>query len=651
MSNKSTLAARIAADRKVFPSQIQYYQYLSKFARWREADKRRETWSETCERVMKWFMKLPRVVGMVSDEEETDLYDSLYHLEATPSLRAVQMAGPSLDRCNSGVNNCAAHGISKPGDFGVMLYLSMQGTGVGFSVERHFIDQFPRVEKRQLDWPGWKIVVEDNTISWCNTLVEAIKLFLCGYDCTLDVSKVRPKGSRLKTKGGRASGPQPLIDLIDFCRKVIHGAAGRRLTDLELHDIACMVGEIVQVGGVRRSALLSMSDLDSKDMASAKTGAWYENNLQRRMANNTAAYEGRPTKHSFDKEWQELVDSHSGERGFFNRDAVRKLMPERRKSLWDYERIHWVTNPCAEITLNPEQFCCLSIAVARRTDTRESLIRKIRMATIWATMQVTADQYEYLPTAWAEITRKERLIGVDITGHADCPLLQFDAPGREALLEELRAEVIATNEKWAKRFGINASPAATCVKPSGDAGVLFNAASGVSARYAAWQMRRVTESADSPIAEMLTAQNVPWDYTDKHKLKKVFAFPLKSPDGSTTVDQMTAIQQCENCLTWLRHYTEHSVSVSVYVDEHEWDEVREWVWDHFDEIKCMAFFPKDNGSYKLAPNERMTEGQYDEMVAGFPAIDWSRLCEYEKEDRTVVSGTFACYGPGGCESE
>lgn len=539
--------------------------------------------------------------------------------------------------------NCTAMPIVDLKCFPEMLYILMQGCGVGFSVESEFIDQLPPLKKQRGE-PPVTIVVEDHTEGWCDALYEALLLWWDGYDVHLDVSKVRAAGTRLKTKGGRASGPGPLLELFAFIRNLVMARQGKRLRDVDAHRLCCFIGRIVQVGGVRRAATISLSDLDSIGMRDIKSSNWWADTTYwsdgkyLSMANNSAVYEERPSIETFMSEWLSLVKSKSGERGIFNRQAAELHRPARRKGLQ-----RWIVNPCCEILLRLFGMCNLSIAIARANDTPETLKHKVRVATYFGVMQSLCTDFKYVREEWKKNCEEERLLGVDITGHADCPLLRFGAPGRAELLKELKAEVDAVARSLSERFGINYSAANTCVKPSGDSAVFFDCASGVSPRFAAEQIRWVRESKDSPVARYLTDAGVPnAPAPEAPDSLKVFGFPRKSPEGSTTRDQMTALDQLNNWLEWKTCWAEHSVSATIYVDEDEWLEAGAWVYEHFDHVTGLSFLPRDNGTYVYAPNEQLTPEQYAEWEGNFPALDWSKLTRYEDDDQTDVTGAVAC---------
>ena len=1004
----------IAADAKHFGEPIQYFQLITKFARWNEEKKRRETWEEVCDRVMGWFKKQPKASSLTNAEWD-ELYSYLYNLKASPAMRVIQMAGPPLDRCNVGVFNCSYLPIADLFSFVELLYILMQGTGAGFSVESHNIEHLPRI-KRQKGGEKVKHAIDDSTEGWCDALKLGLETWFEGGDVEFNFDKIRPAGAKLKTKGGRSCGPDPLKDLLKFARDLILKRQGKYLTELDCHDLACMVGKIVQVGGVRRAALISLSDLNSNEMREAKSGAWWQNHVYRSMANNSAVYDSKPSDTVFMEEWLSLAKSGSGERGLFNRDGVMKMLPKRRKKAkfgtnpcfhpdtriasehglmrigdmftegkpclvtvdkrdstkssnygvkpelatqveltqtnvmtyklttshgheiictdnhefptnrgrlqlkdmkpgdqlmlqseegWfgnyggfgegltlgiatgagrivregnrvelslidffdntnnrsllkdckmalarrttsgsvktagfksqktvklvgaiftnkvksfagvdhiadmkhsvpesvmqgtrpmvvgylcgvlssaarvhrtsgniadvslvmestshrllmdiqtllgncgvvskvrkvvrkpdsmvpvidenertsDHERYALVINQpncvelmdsvgmggyaglmlddlisgvntdtmvresfltdvksiegygrsdvyclnqqathnvisngvvagnCAEIILRPHEFCNLTIVIARPDDTPETLKEKIRVATIFGTLQASCTRFKYIREDWHKNCEEEALLGVDITGQMDCPLLRPGAEGREKLLEELKAVVAKTNEEWAKKIGINRAAADTCVKPSGDSSQFFNCGSGIHAWFGKFFIRRVRERKDSPVARMLMDQGVPWMVAPEDPSLVCFEFPRKAPEGALTRHDQTAVEQLENWLVWKRHFAEHSVSATVYIEDTEWFEAGRWVHKNFDEVSGVSFLPRDNGSYTGTPYEEIGEEEYRKRLAALPEIDWSKLVRYETEDMTVGSQTYACTA-GGCD--
>jgi ribonucleoside-triphosphate reductase len=627
-----------------FVTPVQALQFYDKYARFNQELGRRETWPETVDRVMNFFLQQTTKRKLsLPDPTWNELSAAMLNLEAMPSMRIVQMAGPALERCNVGAYNCAYLPMDSWEAFGELLYILMQGTGCGFSVEVDHVDSLPRI-KRQKGNKAKKYIVPDTTIGWCDALTLGLKAWADGEDLAYDFSRIRPQGTVLKTKGGRASGPEPLKRLLTFARDKMLAHQGRRLNPIDAHDIACYCGDIVQVGGVRRAAEISLSDLDDRDMRDAKSGQFWLNNVQRAMANNSAVYDERPSAGVFMEEWLALMKSGTGERGIFNRGGVNKTLPKRRAKRKDFG-----VNPCGEIILRPRQFCNLSIAVARPTDTRESLANKVRLAAIFGTLQSLLTDFKYLPKEWQENCEEERLLGVDITGQMDCPLLSAPGDtGRSMFLELLKNTAIDTNARLAKEWGIPQSAAATCIKPSGNSAQLFNCSSGLHPRYAQFYLRRLRIANYSPIAKLLKDAGVPWfpevGQTAETLSTLVFEFPIKAPEGAPTRHDMSAIGQLDNWLDWKVYYTEHNPSVTIYIEDHEWLAVGAWVYEHFDQIGGLSFLPKDGGMYELAPYEEITEAEYTKRTKALPPVDFGLLPSYETADMTEINREFACSG-------
>jgi len=630
----------VEEDRKYFPTALQYYQFISKFSKWNEGLGRRETWGECVDRVMNFFSS-KESYGKLSEEDKRDLREYLHRMDATPAMRVIQMAGPALERCEVGVYNCSYLPICDTKSFSELLYILMQGTGAGFSVERQYVNLIPPVIRQTGKAPK-KITVVDDTEGWCDALDAGLNAWVSGKDVEFDYSNIRASGTRLKTKGGRASGPGPLMELMSFARNLILAKQGESLSDIDCHDLACKVGKIVQVGGVRRASEISLSDLNSTEMRDAKSGQWWKNNLQRTMANNSAVYVKKPSDIEFMEEWAALAKSGSGERGIFNREGVNASLPKRRKPNT------FGTNPCAEIILRPYQFCNLSIVVARENDTPETLAKKVRIATIFGTMQSCLTNFKYIRKEWKDNCEEERLLGVDITGQMDCPLLRPSNPDRDKLLARLKNIVSKTNEEYAKKFGIPRSAADTCIKPSGDSAVMFGCSSGIHARFSDYYIRRVREKSDSPVAHMLIDAGVPWIPASEDPALLAFEFPCASPKGAIIKTQQTVIDQLDNWLTWKRHWAEHSVSATIYVEPGEWLLACQWVYKNFDEVSGISFLPRDNGTYTSTPYEEIDEAEYKRRVEAFPQVDWAKLSRYEKTDQTESAQTYACTS-GVCE--
>lgn len=626
-----------------FSTPIQGLQFYDKYSRWSHKLGRRETWAETAARVIDFFAsELQRRQLALPSTAWIELERGILNLEAMPSMRVIQMAGPALNRCNVGAYNCAYLPIDSWDAFGELLYILMQGTGAGFSVEVDYVDRLPRI-RRQKGNPPSKYTVPDSTEGWCFALTHGLKTWAAGDDIEFDFSRIRPQGTVLKTKGGRASGPDPLRQLLEFTRHKLLAAQGRRLDPIDAHDIACFCGQIVQVGGVRRAALISLSDLDDRDMREAKDGQFWLNNVQRAMANNSVVYDERPKASIFMEEWLALAKSGTGERGIFNRGGLGKQLPKRRQRRKDFG-----VNPCGEIILRPRQFCNLSIAIARPEDTEESMERKVALAAMFGTLQSLLTDFKYISPKWRENCEEERLLGVDITGQLDCPLLSPQNPNRPKLLSRLRDVAIKTNTEMANVLKINPSAAVTCVKPSGNSAQLFNCASGLHPRYAQYYIRRLRIGAYTPIAQLLKDQGVPWHpevgQVAEQATVLVFEFPVAAPEGALTRHDMSAIDQLENWLDLKRYYTEHNPSVTIYVNDEEWPAVGAWVYEHFDEIGGLSFLPKDGGVYELAPYEEITEEEYRRRAEALPSVDFSKLPDYETSDMTEVNREFACTG-------
>ncbi len=635
-----------------FVTPVQALQFFDKYSRFSQEFGRRETWEETVARVMAFFKaQAAKRKKDLPDETWANLTSAMLNLEAMPSMRIVQMAGPALERCNIGSYNCAFLPIDSWAAFGELLYVLMQGTGCGFSVEVEYVSDLPKIKRQKGEKPH-RYIVPDTTIGWCEALTKGLNAWASGEDIVYDFSRIRPQGTVLKTKGGRASGPEPLKRLLAFAREKLLARQGRRLSTVEAHDIACYCGDIVQVGGVRRAAEISLSDLDDREMRDAKAGQFWLHNVQRAMANNSAVYDERPSASVFMEEWLALMKSGTGERGIFNRGGVIKNLPKRRKKRDDFG-----INPCAEIVLRPRQLCNLSIAVARPDDTEDSLLMKVEWATIFGTLQCLLTDFDYLPEEWKENCEEERLLGVDITGQMDCPLLRpylglatdANRPGtREALLARLKARAVSTNQGLADKWGIPRSASVTCVKPSGNSAQLFNCSSGLHPRYAKHYVRRLRIGAYTPIAKLLKDAGVPWSpevgQTQEDASVLVFEFPIKAPEGAPTRHDMTALDQLNNWLVLKTYYTEHSASVTIYVEDHEWLSVGAWVYEHFDLLSGLSFLPKDGGKYELAPYEEITEAEYNKRAKALPLVDFGQLGCYEKEDMTEINREFACSG-------
>lgn len=610
--------------------------HRSRYARYLDDKGRRETWEETVGRYME------NVVGNKVDPLiYKRLQDAIINMEVMPSMRGLMTAGKALERDNVALFNCSYIPCDHPRAFDEAMYILMCGTGVGFTVERQDISKLPCVadDMRESDTT---IVVEDSKLGWAKAFKELVSLLYAGQVPRWDVSKVRPAGARLKVFGGRASGPEPLVSLFKFCIKTFKGAAGRKLTSIECHDIMCKIGETVVVGGVRRSALISLSNLSDDRMRNAKSGAWWENNPQRSLANNSVCYTEKPDVQAFMKEWLSMHESQSGERGIFNRIAAKKQAGRngRRDTNHDFG-----TNPCSEIILRPYQFCNLTEVVCRADDTFESLKRKVELATILGTIQATFTDFRYLRNIWKKNTEEEALLGVSFTGLLDSPLKDMYYESSDQL-EALKEHAVSVNKAWAERLNINQSAAITCVKPSGTVSQLVDSASGLHPRFAPYYIRRVRNSVNDPLSQFLSSQGVPWEVDKMSPATVVFSFPQKSPEGAVCKDGLTAIQQMEYWKHIQDNWCEHKPSITVYYNDDEFMELGAWVWKHFDEISGVAFLPRIDHTYEQAPYEEITKEQYEKLVSEMPAIDWSAFVE--SEDNTEGTQTLACFGAS-CE--
>lgn len=623
------------------PTDYQSFIHTSRYARWLESENRRETWGETVERYINNVVVPKTRNEIVVDEIE----EAILNLEIMPSMRAVMTAGPALDRDNTAGYNCSYLPVDDPKSFDEAMFILLCGTGVGFSVERQYISKLPEVPD-QLFTSEDIIVVHDSKEGWAKALRKLIAMLYAGEIPTWDTSKVRPAGAKLKTFGGRASGPAPLEDLFRFTVNTFKQAQGRKLSSIECHDLMCKIGEVVVVGGVRRSAMISLSNLSDDRMRHAKSGQWWENQGQRALANNSVAYTEKPDMETFMREWLSLVESKSGERGIFSRPSSKKQANKngRRDANYDFG-----TNPCSEIILRPYQFCNLTEVVVRATDSLKDLERKVELASILGTIQSTYTHFPYLRKVWQKNTEEERLLGVSLTGLMDNRFLSggSDLPN---ILEHLKNVAVVTNAKWAGILGIPVSAAITCVKPSGTVSQLVDSASGIHARHSAYYIRTVRGDNKDPLTQFMKDQGIPNEPdVMKPDSTTVFSFPMKSPKGAITRNDMTAIEQLELWLVYQRYWCEHKPSVTITVRDHEWLEVGAWVYAHFDEVSGVSFLPHSEHTYKQAPYQECSEREYLDALSLMPErIDWSKLSEYEKEDTTKGSQTLAC-SSGVCE--
>jgi ribonucleoside-diphosphate reductase alpha chain len=640
MEKKKTMSKYELTPYNTFIAKSRYSRYLD--------DKgRREHWNETVARYFDFMTKnLKEKNGYtLTPELRAELQEAVTGLDVVPSMRAVMTAGAALERQNVAAFNCSYLPIDDPKAFDEAMYILLCGTGVGFSVEQKYVKQLPEVPDKLFD-SETTISVSDSKEGWAKSLRQLLALLYSGEVPKFDLSKVRPAGARLKTFGGRASGAKPLEDLFKFTITKFKGAVGRKLSSLECHDILCKIGEVVVVGGVRRSAMISLSDLADDKMAHAKAGAWWDGQGQRALANNSATYEERPSIGQFMREWTSIYESHSGERGIFNRDASQKQAAKngRRDSTYEFG-----TNPCSEIILRPYQFCNLSSCIVRSTDTMDSLERKIRLATILGTFQATLTNFPYLRKIWQKNTEEEALLGVSMTGILDNALLNnpddVELPKR---LEKLKDVAVSTNLEFATSVGINQSVAVTAIKPEGTVSQLCSTASGIHPQHSQYYIRRVRADNKDPLTQfMIQAGFVAEPCVMKPDSTTVFSFPVKVADGALLREDLSAIKHLKLWLLFQRHYCEHKPSVTISVKENEWMEVGAWVYEHFDEVTGVSFLPMDGGTYKQAPYEECTEEQYNQLRMLVPdSVDWENFKEYD--DNVEGVQTLSCTA-GGCE--
>ncbi len=618
------------------PTDYQNFIALSRYARWKDDEQRRENWGETVDRYFDYMDNhLQKNYSYnITKALKEKLTEQITSLGVMPSMRALMTAGPALDRCHVGGYNCSYIPVDSPRSFDECMYILMCGTGVGFSVERENVDKLPVVNEH-FEKSSTVIKVGDSRPGWARALRELISLLYAGQIPTWDVSEVRPAGARLKTFGGRASGPAPLEELFRFCIQKFEGAKGRRLFPIECHDLMCKIGEVVVVGGVRRSALISLSNLGDDQMRHAKSGQWWENEGQRALANNSVAFKGKPEMGTFMREWTSLYESKSGERGIFNRKAAKVKASENGRREIEHE---FGCNPCSEIILRPYQFCNLTEVVCRATDDLATLTEKVRMATILGTFQSTLTDFKYLRKVWKANTEEERLLGVSLTGILDCPIWT------EEILIILKEVAVETNKRFAKDLGIPQSTAITCVKPSGTVSQLVDSASGIHARHNDYYVRTVRGDNKDPLTQFMKDSGIPSEpCVMKPDSTTVFSFPMKSPSGAITRTEMSAIEQLEYWLMFQRHWCEHKPSVTVSVKEDEWMDVGAWVYKNFDEVSGISFLPFSDHTYAQAPYQDITEAMYYALSHEMPEfIDWSKLADYEKEDTTSGGRELAC---------
>lgn len=634
------------ASKKYFRNDLAEFIYYRTYSRWNDEKGRREVWIETVGRFINFMRE--NLNSALKDSEYEELEQAILKQEIVPSMRLMWAAGKAAAKTNVTAYNCSYIAPSKLTDFAEIMYLSMCGTGVGFSVESQTVQQLPIVTFQMNEKPSTHII-EDSKEGWGDALTLGIKAWYNGQDIEFDYSKVRPAGARLKTMGGQSSGPEPLRALLDFTRKKILSRQGKRLSNIDVHDIICKIGEVVVMGGVRRSAMISLSDLDDEEMRHAKEGRFYLFEPQRQMANNSAVYNKKPTTTEFMDEWLALAKSGSGERGIFNRAGLKKQLPERRWKIFEKYLQTSGTNPCGEIVLRSKQFCNLSEVICRAEDTRETLLQKVRLATILGTYQSSLTNFPYLSRAWKRNCEEERLLGVSLTGQWDCPTLR-----KADVLLSLKEKAKEVNKEYAKRLGINESTCITCVKPSGTVSQLVDSASGMHPRHAKYYIRRIRISANDPLFHMLKDQKFP-HYPEVGQPQYsastyVLEFPVKAPKGAITRDRLSAIDQLEHWKMVKENYTEHNPSVTVSVGNDEWISAANWLYDHWDILGGLSFLPREEHSYSLAPYEEISEEKYNELVAKMPHIDFSQILLYEKEDTTQGSKELACVA-GVCEIE
>jgi len=623
---------------------------LSRYARWLEKENRRETWQETVDRYFDFMLKqLKEKHNFVPNEKDVaDLRSEVFNRNVMPSMRSVMTAGPALERENVSGYNCAFLPVDNAKSFDEAMYILMCGTGVGFSVEYKYINKLPALPEK-LEKTDTTVIVGDSKEGWAKAYRELLGLLWAGQIPQIDISKVRPSGARLKTMGGRSSGPQPLVNLFDFTIQIFKGALGRQLKPIEAHDIMCKIGEVVVVGGVRRSAMISLSNINDIEMARAKAGNWWESNSQRALSNNSVAYSRKPEMEQFISEWKSLYDSKSGERGIYNVAAAQKQAAKYGRR--DPE-IHYGTNPCSEIILRPYQFCNLSEVVLRENDTPESVAKKVRLASILGTWQSTLTDFKYLRKIWKDNTEEERLLGVSLTGQFGN---QFFS-GKDGMnkladtLDRLREYAVQINIEEAGKIGIPASAAVTCVKPSGTVSQLVGVSSGMHAWHSDYYIRTVRGDKKDPITQFLKDSGIPAeDDVMKPNDTTVFSFPVKAPKNAITRDKLTALQQLEIWLVYQRHWCEHKPSITVSVKEDEWMEVGAWVYKNFDEVSGISFLPYSEHTYVQAPYQEVDEATYNALVVKMPkTIQWQGLSMYELEDTTTGTQALACVS-GECE--
>lgn len=634
---------KIQASSKYFKSSYQELIFYQFYSRWRDDIGRRETWEEAIDRFMDFMKENLGTKLTVAEYEEVRV--AILNQEVCPSMRLLWSAGKAARETNVTAYNCAYVAPTSWRDLSEIMYVSMCGGGCGFSVEPENVEKFPQIQK-QTGKKAESIIVEDSKVGWCKAYVKACEAWSSGLDVTIDYSLVRPAGARLETMGGRASGPAPLMELMQFTRTKMLAKQGRRLSTIDMHDIICQIGLIVVAGGVRRSALISLSALDDIEMRDAKKGAFWQTQGQRSMSNNSAVYEVKPSAGEFLDEWTALVNSGSGERGIFNRGGLEKQVPKRR---WDkiQDKVQVGMNPCGEIYLRSKQFCNLTSIVVRPHDDMKTLKHKMRLATLLGTYQASLTKFEYLSKEWKENCDEEALLGVSITGYYDNKIVRNDDN-----LDALRAEGLKTNKEYAKKFKINESSAITCVKPHGNSGQLLYVGSGMHPWYAKYYIRRVRISVTDPLLKMIRDQGVPIfpevGYSTSNSTTMVMEFPMKAPEGAVVVKDTTALSTLEEWKRLKLHFTEHNPSMTCYVNDDEWMQVANFVYENWDIVGGLSFLPRNKHVYQLAPYEEITKEEYDRRVKEVKPIDFSKLMQYERQDMTTGAKELACAG-GVCE--
>jgi len=624
----------------MIPTDYQNFIAVSRYARWMEEEGRRETWKETVQRYVDYMSE--KVKGQLPKKE---IFDAIHNLEVMPSMRALMTAGPALERDNTAGYNCSYMPVDDPKSFDEAMYILLCGTGVGFSVERQYVNQLPEIPNK-LEDVDTVIHVQDSKEGWARALRKLIGHLYMGEVPMWDVSKVRPAGARLKIFGGRASGPAPLVDLFNFTVSLFKHNEGRKLSSYDCHNLMCKVGEVVVSGGVRRSAMISLSNLSDGRMRHAKSGKWWETAPQMALANNSVCYTDKPDGETFLREWTSLVESKSGERGIFNRISAKEQAKKYGRRDPDHE---FGTNPCSEIILRPYQFCNLTEVVIREKDKFDDLKKKVILATILGTVQSTLTKFPYLRKVWNKNTEEERLLGVSLTGIMDNELTNGKKHGLEKTLTALREIAVETNKDWSEILRIPQSTAITCVKPSGTVSQLVDSSSGIHPRHSAYYIRTVRGDNKDPLTLFLKEQGVPAEADFmKPDTQTVFSFPMKSPKKSVKRDDMTAIEQLQTWLTYQRYWCEHKPSVTISVRDDEWMEVGAFVFKHFDEMSGVSFLPHSDHTYQQAPYQECTEAVYNDFSSKFGHIDWDKFRDYEKVDTTSGSQTFACSGDS-CE--